>query len=82
MGMTRRLYQGLFLAPTVVGESLKGAMLLAHVLGKRLGLPCNPAPGQPRTDIIQAVQLGKRERVLRFCSQVRADVTDHGKGLL
>lgn len=36
--------QGLFLAPTVVGESLKGALLLAEVFGAELGLPTNPPP--------------------------------------
>eukprot|EP01031_Cornospumella_fuschlensis_P038663 gene38663-47003_t len=67
--MYRLLFQGLSQAPGVVGESLKGAMLLAHVLGSRF--PCNPPPLAPRTDIIQAVQLGRRERLLAFCREVQ-----------
>ena len=71
LGQTRWYLQGLFMAPGVVGESLKGAMLLAEVLGGGFGLPCNPGPGEARTDIIQAVQVGTRDRVLQFCQQVQ-----------
>lgn len=71
LGKTRWILQGLFMAPAVVGESLKGAMLLAEVMGTRFDLPCNPAPGTPRTDIIQAVQVGNRDRVIQFCQQVQ-----------
>ena len=66
MGMNRLLFQGLFHAPQVVGEALKGACFVAHVMGA-LGYACNPTAGTPRTDIIQAVQLGERAKVLAFC---------------
>jgi cystathionine beta-lyase family protein involved in aluminum resistance len=51
------------MAPSVVGESIKGADLVAGVFGAQLGYPCNPPPGAHRTDIVQAVQLGSREKV-------------------
>jgi cystathionine beta-lyase family protein involved in aluminum resistance len=51
------------MAPSIVGESLKGAELLAQVMQTELGYPCYPPPGQFRTDIIQAVQLGSRKKV-------------------
>jgi cystathionine beta-lyase family protein involved in aluminum resistance len=51
------------MAPSIVGESLKGAELVAEVMQNRLGYPCNPPPGSHRTDIIQAVQLGSRKKV-------------------
>lgn len=70
-GMYRHLFQGLFMAPSVVGESLKGARLVAEVMERRLGLGCNPRPGAHRTDIIQAVRLGTRERLLAFCEAVQ-----------
>jgi cystathionine gamma-lyase len=57
------ILQGLFLSPTIIGESMKGAMLTSYVLGNKLGFPCNPPHSAHRTDIIQAVQLGSRERV-------------------
>ena len=56
-------FQGLFMAPSVVGESLKGAELVAEVMQNQLGMPCNPPPGSHRTDIIQAVQCGTRKKV-------------------
>mmetsp|Transcript_33154 Transcript_33154/g.71687 ORF Transcript_33154/g.71687 Transcript_33154/m.71687 type:complete len:174 (-) Transcript_33154:94-615(-) len=67
----RSLFQGLFLAPSIVGESLKGAELLAEVMQNRMGYPCYPPPGTPRTDIIQAVRLGSREKLISFCESVQ-----------
>ena len=52
------------MAPSVVGESLKGAELVAEVMQNKLGMPCNPPPGSHRTDIIQAVQCGTRKKVV------------------
>jgi cystathionine beta-lyase family protein involved in aluminum resistance len=67
----RNLFQGLFMAPSIVGESLKGAELVAEIMQNELGFPCNPPPGSHRTDIIQAVQLGSREKLISFCEAVQ-----------
>lgn len=67
----KHLYQGLFLSPAVVAESIKGAELIAEVMQNQLGFPCNPAPGAHRTDIIQAVRLGDRKRLISFCEAVQ-----------
>ena len=63
LGQNRNLYQGLFMSSSIVGESLKGAYLLAEVLGTTYGLETNPPPGSAteRTDIIQSIQLETRE---------------------
>lgn len=66
----RNLFQGLFMAPTIVGESMKGAMLLSHVMGTQLGYDCNPPPISPRTDIIQAIKLRDRKKLISFCESV------------
>lgn len=100
--------KGLFLAPTIVGESLKGAFLLAEVFGGTFGLPANPpspllplSPPPPppvdaagaapensgpkglaedegraggvggRTDIVQALELGDRDKLIKFCEAVQ-----------
>lgn len=47
----------------MVGESIKGAELLAEVMQTQLGYPCNPGPRAHRTDIVQAVKLGERQKV-------------------
>ena len=70
LGHSRLLYQGLFQAPCVVGEAIKGAQLVAHVMHS-LGYQCNPPADAARTDIIQAVKLGSKDRVLAFCRAVQ-----------
>ena len=58
-GCNRMCSRGLYLwwshLLQVVGESLKGAMLIAQTLSS-LGYACNPQPGAARTDIIQVIQ--------------------------
>jgi cystathionine beta-lyase family protein involved in aluminum resistance len=68
--MNRVLFQGLFLAPSVVGEALKGAALVAQVF-EGLGFKCNPPARAMRTDIVQAVELGEYDRVVAFCEAVQ-----------
>ncbi len=80
LGQTRALFQGLFLAPQIVGEALKGAMLVAHVF-ERLGYACNPPALAARTDIIQAIELGERDKVLAFCRAVQR-CSPVGSGIL
>ncbi len=67
----RLLFQGLFLAPQMVGEALKSNHLIAHVFDQ-LGYPVNPPPGKPRRDVIQAIQLGTPEKVIAFCRAIQA----------
>lgn len=62
----RLLFQGLFLAPQMVGEALKGTHLASYVFQK-LGYPVNPLPETPRRDVIQAIALGSKEKLVAFC---------------
>ena len=66
LGLMPALYQGFFLAPTVVAGALKGAIFAANVY-ERLGFRCIPNATEDRHDIIQAVELGSPERMLAFC---------------
>ncbi|KAK4528805.1 hypothetical protein GAYE_SCF64G6751 [Galdieria yellowstonensis] len=66
----RSLYQGLFLSPQFVGEALKGACLIAHVM-ESLGFPVQPLAHEYRTDIIQSVELKSPEHVSMFCESVQ-----------
>lgn len=66
----RQLFQGLFLAPQMVGEALKGNYLAATVCD-RLGYPVNPAPDAPRRDTIQAIQLGDPAKLIAFCRAIQ-----------
>lgn len=66
----RLLFQGLFLAPQMVGEAMKGNHLTAYVF-HQLGYPVNPLPFAPRRDVIQAVKLGSPEKVIAFCRAIQ-----------
>lgn len=65
LGLMRDFLTGIYLAPLFVGEALKTANY-ASGLFKALGYAVLPEPDAPRTDIIQAIQLGSREKVLAF----------------
>jgi len=65
LGFGRALVQGLFYAPLVVAETLRG-LDFAAALFAELGFAVDPAPGDVRTDIVQAIRLGSRERLIAF----------------
>ncbi|MGB8698725.1 MAG: methionine gamma-lyase family protein [Thermosynechococcaceae cyanobacterium] len=66
----RLLFQGLFLAPQMVGEAMKGNHLVAHVF-QQLGYPVNPLPEAPRRDVIQAIRLGSPQKLKAFCRAIQ-----------
>jgi len=66
----RLLFQGLFLAPQMVGEAMKGNHLTSDVF-HRLGYPVNPPPDAPRRDVIQAIRLGSPQKVIAFCKAIQ-----------
>jgi len=66
----RPFYQGLFLAPAVVGEAMKTAVLFAQTFSS-LGFPVMPKPFQARSDIIQAIQFGNKDVLLAFCQSIQ-----------
>ncbi|HBB33604.1 MAG TPA: aluminum resistance family protein [Cyanobacteria bacterium UBA9273] len=66
----RLLFQGLFLAPQMVGEAMKGNHLTAYIFDQ-LGYPVNPLPMAPRRDVIQAIQLGSPEKLIAFCRAIQ-----------
>ena len=71
LGQLPSMFQGFFLAPTVVAGALKGAVFAANIY-ERLGFRCIPGAEEPRHDIIQAVTLGSPERMLAFCLGIQA----------
>ena len=66
----RLLFQGLFLAPQMVGEAMKGTHLTGYVFDK-LGYPVNPKPFARRGDVIQAIKLGSAEKLIAFCKAIQ-----------
>lgn len=70
LGNNRLLFQGLFLAPHVVTESLKGAVFCAEVM-RRLGFDISPGTKQLRGDIIQAIRFDNPESMIAFCQGIQ-----------
>ncbi len=64
------MYQGFFLAPHVVAQAKKAAVLTAHVM-KALGFETSPKPGDERTDIVQAIKFGNPDKMIAFCRGVQ-----------
>lgn len=62
----RLFYQGLFFSPLTVSESIKGAVFSA-AFWRALGFEVHPEPEAPRTDLIQAIKLGSRDKMISFC---------------
>ena len=71
LGLMTALYQGFFLAPTVVAGAEKGAIFAAN-LYQPLGFRCVPNATESRHDIIQAVELGSEEAMIAFCKGIQA----------
>jgi cystathionine beta-lyase family protein involved in aluminum resistance len=66
----RLLMQGLFLAPTVVSNAVKGAMLIARIFDK-LGYDVRPAAEDERGDIIQSIKFGEAQALIEFLKAVQ-----------
>ena len=71
LGIIQSFYQGFFLAPSVVGNALKGAVFAANIYEK-LGFKVIPNGSESRHDIIQAVEFGKPEGVIAFCKGIQS----------
>lgn len=71
LGLMPALYQGFFMAPTVVAGAEKGAIFAAN-LYEPLGFKCVPNATESRHDIIQAVELGSEAGMLAFCHGIQA----------
>lgn len=70
LGGYDRFYQGLFLAPHVVAQAVKGAMLAA-ALFESLGFAVSPRPDEDRNDIIQAIRFEDAGKLIAFCEGIQ-----------
>ncbi len=70
LGFNRNMYQGFFMAPHVVSQSIKTAMLCAEIF-KSLGFEVCPEPDAVRSDIIQAIKLKNPDNVIKFCQAIQ-----------
>ncbi len=71
LGFNRAIAQGLFLAPHIVCECMKGAVFAA-TLFEDAGLSCSPGSTDLRGDIVQSIQFPNEEQLLGFCRIIQA----------
>lgn len=66
----RHILQGLFLAPQVVKETLKGARLFSKVYSE-LGYKVNPKFNEDFNDIVISIELKDKEKLINFCKAIQ-----------
>ncbi|MCD8509805.1 MAG: methionine gamma-lyase family protein [Bacillus sp. (in: Bacteria)] len=64
------MYQGLFLAPHVVNQAVKGAMFTSKFLSE-VGMVTSPSWDSIRTDLIQSVSFPSKEMMIAFCQAIQ-----------
>lgn len=70
-GQNRDILRGLFVAPSVIRNAIKGAMLCSRVYEK-LGFEVCPKAEDKRSDIVTAIKLGSKTAVEEFCKAIQA----------
>lgn len=69
-GMTRQILQGLFMAPKIVEDAIKGAMLFSKCFEK-LGFKTIPSTEDKRSDIVTAIELKDPKILEEFCKFIQ-----------
>ncbi len=67
----RLIFQGLFMAPSVVSEAVKGAVLASKIFDE-IGFDSSPKYNENRTDIIQNITFGSPEPLEHFCRTIQS----------
>ena len=62
--------KGLFFAPSVVASSVKTAVFASRILEK-LGYTVDPRYDETRADIVQTIELGDEEKLIKFCQGIQ-----------
>ena len=70
LGINKQFLQGIFLAPSVVASSVKTAILTSKVLEK-LGYKVEPRFDEERVDIVQTIEFGEAEKLIKYCQGVQ-----------
>ena len=70
-GDYRPFYQGLFMAPHTVAQSIKTAMLFSEVFSS-LGFDTMPKTGESYDDIICSIKFDDKNKLIEFCRAVQS----------
>ncbi|GFR35560.1 methionine gamma-lyase family protein [Thermobrachium celere] len=69
-GVIRQILQGLFLAPHITIEALKGAIFCSKIM-ELAGFEVSPKYNDKRSDIIQAIKFNNKELLIKFCKGIQ-----------
>ena len=70
LNQSRLIFQGFFMAPSIVAEAVKGSILASQVF-EDIGFISTPKPNEIRTDLIQTIKFGKPEPLIAFCKALQ-----------
>ncbi len=70
LGQNRYILQGLFNAPTVVKSALQVAVLASGMM-EELGFLVYPKADEKRGDIVQAIKLGDKDKLIKFIQGIQ-----------
>ena len=62
--------KGIFFAPSVVASAVKTAVFASRILEKK-GYNVNPKYDETRADIVQTIELGSAEKLIKFCQGIQ-----------
>lgn len=70
LGINKQILEGLFFSPSVVASALKTAVLASKVL-EELGYKVEPRCNDERVDIVQNIEFGKEEDLIKYCQGIQ-----------
>lgn len=70
LGVNKSILQGIFMAPSVVASALKTAVLTSKVM-EDLGYKVDPKYNDVRADIVQNIEFGNSEGLIKFCQGIQ-----------
>ena len=71
LGINKQFLQGLYLAPKVVANALKTAILTSKVL-ETLGYQVEPKYNEPRADIVQNIIFNDEHKLIKYCQGIQS----------
>ena len=71
LGINKNILQGLYMAPHVVASSLKTAIFTSKMIEK-LGYKAEPRFDERRSDIVQTIEFGNPEDLIKYCQGIQA----------
>lgn len=70
LGINKHILQGIYMAPSVVASALKTAVFASAML-EELGYKVSPKFNEKRSDIVQTIEFGNSEKLIKFCQGIQ-----------